>query len=130
MNAEFPNLTDEEVRKLKSIEGNHTGEGVLPDLMNRAIGGGAAALAAAVAAQASADVLSVTTQTAGGAAIETMSFAGFDAALDTIVSVDLEDNGTNNVSLLGFTVNGSDLDIEFSADPGADAVVRLGFKTA
>lgn len=78
------------------------------------------------------DIQTVDATTAGGSATETLAFAGFDPdAGDTVISLDLVDNGTNNVSIAGYSNPAKDaLDVEFSGDPGNDAVVRLTYRKA
>ncbi len=60
--------------------------------------------------------------TAGGAAAEDVTVTG---ALSTdIAFAVIEDNGTNNVTLLQTLADNDKLTLTFSADPGNDAVVN------
>ena len=66
--------------------------------------------------------------TTGGAAAEAATVTGV-AATD-IVTANIKDNGTNNVTLLQVAATLNTLTFTFSADPGADTIVYYSVQRA
>jgi hypothetical protein len=65
---------------------------------------------------------------AGGAASEAMTVPGLLAS-DTVLSVSQSVPGANSLPLLGFNTQANNsLTVEFSADPGAGAVILVAVK--
>ncbi len=65
------------------------------------------------------------TATTGGAAIETVVVTGL-AAADTVLAVSAKVSGANAAGLVAFSAPGAGyLDVRFTTNPGAGAVVRV-----
>lgn len=74
------------------------------------------------------DLVYTSSASAGGAATEVMVLTGI-LATDTILSVSQSVPGANNLPLLGFNTLGNDaLTAVWSADPGANAVIKVHVK--
>lgn len=126
----YKRLSDEQVRKLKSIEGNGMGSGVLPKLVDDALEVLAAELPSSVVSSLNGklDAAKLVTidsaASAGGSASETLTFTGL-AVGDTILALTPKTVGANAAALRAFgTVAANQLPVTFTADPGAGAVVR------
>lgn len=132
MNKDFPNLTDDEVRKLNIIEGGSGSKKVLADLMNRAIGG-AETVEAALPSGQEADPTLLSFESAasvGGAATEAMTFTGL-LATDEITGINIKTQGANTAQILEYNTQVADgLTVVFNADPGAGAIVEISVKRA
>lgn len=69
--------------------------------------------------------------TTGGAASETVAAVGL-ADADSIVAVSQRVPGANNLPLLGWQKTGNDdeIQLDYSANPGAGAIVEILYKKA
>ena len=79
--SDFPQLTPDEFRKLRIVEANHSGSGVLPDLFNRALEHVAASTPAAAVAD-----IGATTDLVGvdGSGSNAAPLAGTESRLDVV----------------------------------------------
>lgn len=133
---DFPYLTAEQYRKLRSIEGNGMGSGVLPAMMNGILARLAAVEGVADTAiqpgeETDPTILSFESDpSAGGGATETLTVTGL-LATDEIISVTMKTQGANPAQIAEYANQDDDeLDVTFSADPGAGAVVEVTVKRA
>jgi hypothetical protein len=132
--SDFPNLTADQYRKLKSIEGNGMGSGILPGMVNDILGRLTAVEATAGSAlQTETDptiVPYLSAASAGGSATETLTFTGL-AAGDQILSIGIKTQGANPVNVLSYANQAANaLDVTFSGDPGVGAIVEIAVKKA
>lgn len=130
-------LNEEEVRKLKSIEGNSVGNGILPKKIDDALAGGSGASTAAATAQATANAalpaakLVVLTGTVpSGSATPTAAVTGL-LTTDTLLAVDQVVKNANSLPIIGRAATvavAAQLPLVYSADPGASGTIAVTVK--
>lgn len=135
----YTTITDDDLRKLRQIEGNSVGTGTLPALVDQALSGGTAASAAAAAAQATANAalpaakLVVRSGTVpAGSATPTATVSGL-LTTDTILAVDQIVANANSLPLIGRAATcavAGQLALVYSANPGANGTISVLVKTA
>lgn len=138
----FSVLTDDEARKLKSIEGNGVGTGVLAAKVDAGLVGAAGAVTAAAAAAAAQSTANLALPTAklvvrtgtvpAGSATPTAAVTGL-LTTDTILAVNQLVPGAASLPILGRAATcavAAQLGLTYSADPGASGTIAVLVKTA